>query len=352
MYRRRMIRETITLWRIHPGPVEIVTLALPATIGRLPLNRMQLVDDDVSREHAVIEDRIGKLTITDRGSRNGVYVNGRRMGVCSLSPGAVLRMGQTVLWQPATRTQPDIEAFVSQHATTTNPLTIVGEVGAGKRTLAKRIHLQSQRKGLQLFAEFDADDALLRAASSGTVVVTDPIDPQALLMRAKKHLVRIVMTELKASNRADTGTFELLPLRDRVNELPQSLSKLLGTERTWNADFLEALACHPFPMNFAELVVVCRGMTGNAHGIEALPHSVRAQLVEARSAQADDTSREALHDALSRHKGNVRRISQELGIARGHLYRMLAAFGLNPDAYRAQSSNPAVPLREERRTQP
>jgi transcriptional regulator of acetoin/glycerol metabolism len=108
----------------------------------------------------------------------------------------------------------------------------------------------------------------------------------------------------------------------------------------WNADFVEALACHTFPCNFPELEVLCRDLSlsvpaeGDVFGIEQLPNTVRAQVIEARTTLTEDLSRERLHDVLTRHRGNVRRVAQELGVQRGQLYRVLARFGLNPDLFR------------------
>jgi transcriptional regulator of acetoin/glycerol metabolism len=39
--------------------------------------------------------------------------------------------------------------------------------------------------------------------------------------------------------------------------------------------------------------------------------------------------------ALRRHRGNVRQASRDLGMARGHLYRLLGRWDLSPDSFRA-----------------
>src|SRR5262249_2148747 len=121
-----------------------------------------------------------------------------------------------------------------------------------------------------------------------------------------------------------TPKFSVPPLRERLDELPGAVAKLLAgndKDRTWDADFIEALACHPFPLNFAELAAASRSVaqTPSPIGIAALPHAIRAQ---------------------------------ELGIQRAQLYRLLAGLGLNPDLYRGLSSPPDATARprEERRT--
>ena len=50
------------------------------TVGREIGNIVQIVDPGVSKQHAVIQDKGTSWEVTDTGSRNGVSVNGRRMG--------------------------------------------------------------------------------------------------------------------------------------------------------------------------------------------------------------------------------------------------------------------------------
>jgi hypothetical protein len=50
------------------------------TVGRAPENDVTLVSSKVSREHAVITFESGRWFIEDRGSYNGTFVNGTRIG--------------------------------------------------------------------------------------------------------------------------------------------------------------------------------------------------------------------------------------------------------------------------------
>jgi FHA domain len=67
------------------------------TIGAEDSNRVCLADDGtVSRLHAVVENYGSGWAVRDVGSRNGTYVNGRRvLGEQVLHPGDELRIGQT-----------------------------------------------------------------------------------------------------------------------------------------------------------------------------------------------------------------------------------------------------------------
>lgn len=58
-----------------------------------------LIDDpEVSRRHAAVRPAGEGLEIEDLGSTNGTIVNGRRIqGIATISPGAVIRLGQTTL---------------------------------------------------------------------------------------------------------------------------------------------------------------------------------------------------------------------------------------------------------------
>jgi hypothetical protein len=65
------------------------------TIGRSPDNDLVLADGRVSRHHARISSRAGRLVLTDLGSTNGTLVNGARVTEIVLGFGDELAMGTT-----------------------------------------------------------------------------------------------------------------------------------------------------------------------------------------------------------------------------------------------------------------
>ncbi|HEX5559004.1 MAG TPA: FHA domain-containing protein [Gaiellales bacterium] len=68
-----------------------------AIIGRVDAGIM-LDDDEVSRYHAIVRVHDDGADITDLGSTNGTFVDGRRLtGRAALADGAVIRVGQTEL---------------------------------------------------------------------------------------------------------------------------------------------------------------------------------------------------------------------------------------------------------------
>lgn len=80
-----------------PGLGSEVALDEPEiTIGRAPENGLVINDNNVSRVHAKLQcgDRI---VVIDNGSRNGVYVNDRKVNQQPINPGDRVVIGQTVM---------------------------------------------------------------------------------------------------------------------------------------------------------------------------------------------------------------------------------------------------------------
>ena len=73
------------------------------TIGRSPESVIVIPDPTVSRHHAVIERRDGRLVLRDLGSTNGTYVYDPDTGVfkrveeVELRPGMLLRLGESTI---------------------------------------------------------------------------------------------------------------------------------------------------------------------------------------------------------------------------------------------------------------
>ena len=64
------------------------------TIGRGSANDLVLNDSSISRFHAVVKDADGNLVLADRGSTNGVIVNGKRITAdVALKPGDIVKIG-------------------------------------------------------------------------------------------------------------------------------------------------------------------------------------------------------------------------------------------------------------------
>lgn len=63
------------------------------TVGRDPRNEISVDDITISRLHAVIARRGDTLLIWDKGSRNGILVNGAKVQSARLKNGDVIRLG-------------------------------------------------------------------------------------------------------------------------------------------------------------------------------------------------------------------------------------------------------------------
>jgi pSer/pThr/pTyr-binding forkhead associated (FHA) protein len=80
-----------------PGqPDEVFEITKPETlIGRAPTCDLQIPDDSMSREHAVVQCDGETATLEDLQSTNGVKVNGKRVRSGELAHGDEIEIGQT-----------------------------------------------------------------------------------------------------------------------------------------------------------------------------------------------------------------------------------------------------------------
>ena len=90
-----LVRPHLILRPPDGAPQTIGLLRDPLTIGRHPTNHIVIDIPTVSAEHAVIEYVGGQYRLTDRGSRNGTFVNGQRITAYDLQDGDVIRIGDT-----------------------------------------------------------------------------------------------------------------------------------------------------------------------------------------------------------------------------------------------------------------
>jgi DNA-binding NtrC family response regulator len=137
------------------------------TFGRKA--QVEVADPRLSRAHCRVTRVPEALRVEDLESRNGTFINGRRVTRDYLAPGSVLRLGETLLVfdvgqarRPArrrTRSVPVPELvgcsflaeFMREWLATVGPATgsvlLLGPSGAGKEVAARAIHRLSGRPG-------------------------------------------------------------------------------------------------------------------------------------------------------------------------------------------------------------
>jgi uncharacterized RDD family membrane protein YckC len=65
---------------LHYGELEIPFSEGDVVLGRGRASGVRIEEDSVSRSHAMLSVKAGKVTVRDLGSSNGLFVNGRRAG--------------------------------------------------------------------------------------------------------------------------------------------------------------------------------------------------------------------------------------------------------------------------------
>ena len=267
-------------------------------IGRASHCDLRIVSPSVSREHAVVHGG-AQPTLEDLGSSNGTSVDGKKLVASHAVPlglGRVIQLGdallvlQPAMLQAAAEVPPitvvsaasdesaieRLGRLVELVATSTLPVILRGETGAGKEVTAERIHARSARAALpylklncaafadsmvesELFGHergaftgaTQAKAGLFESARGGTVLLDEvtelSLPVQAKLLRAlgNREVMRVGATKptpidvrfIAATNadfsslvasgrfRADLYfrlngiTLEIPPLRDRSSEI-------------------------------------------------------------------------------------------------------------------------------------
>jgi DNA-binding NtrC family response regulator len=197
-------------------------------LGRGDECDVQLASGETSRRHAEISRQGPLWVIRDLDSRNGTFVNGRRVSSAPLSFGDLLRFGDWIglliavtdgpapvcaSFMPGLYGGPALEAVLElarRTAQSALPVIVEGETGTGKEGICRALHAWSGRRGPFL------------AVNCGAI-------PEAL---AEGELFGYRKGAFTGADRAHLGHFRAADrgtlLLDEIAELPAALqSKLL-----------------------------------------------------------------------------------------------------------------------------
>ena len=153
--------------RVFLRDLERVVIGRGPARGTRPLGegalRIDLPDVRVSVDHAHLHRVLGKWTIEDAGSKNGLFVDGQRVERSPLTDGDWIEIGHTFLrfrdsiaagdagaaddartMLPAVQIELDKVRLV---AAKNVPVLLRGETGSGKEIVARQLHALSHRAG-------------------------------------------------------------------------------------------------------------------------------------------------------------------------------------------------------------
>ncbi|GAB3586269.1 FHA domain-containing protein [Calidifontibacter terrae] len=239
--------------------------AAPFTVGRGLENKVVVDDLLVSRQHARLSPAPGGFEVVDLSSRNGTYINGRRIDRGRLGEGDLLAVGHsrfTVLHGElvASIDEGDVN-FVANHLTFqldngkkllddisfalegSNLLAVIGPSGAGKSTLLKAL-TGSQRAttgevyydGRDLYENFD--DLRHRI---GVVPQDDVVHRQLTVRQALRFAAELRFPDDLDKHLRDQRVDEVMAELDLTPHAGTRVDKLSGGQRKRTSVALELL---------------------------------------------------------------------------------------------------------------
>jgi adenylate cyclase len=124
---------------MNPGLPEEQTVPIgpgTVTIGRTKDNAVFCIHKSLSRKHAQIDFDGVKLRVTDLQSKNGVFLNGRRVARCEVSEGDSFRCGDITFLVEGSTQQNARASIGLDRAAQTLPSPFAAEASASRRPTA------------------------------------------------------------------------------------------------------------------------------------------------------------------------------------------------------------------------
>lgn len=205
------------------------------TVGSMDDNDLIIVDDTVSRYHAQIIQESDAYVLRDMGSTNGSFVNQVHIREAYLSPGCLLRFGNSeFIFQPLDEElaiapsaeekfgdiiggnlkMREIYSILEKIAPTNATVVIEGETGTGKEVIAHTIHKLSLR-AKKPFVVFDCG------------AVPESLIESELFGHEKGSFTGAIMTRQGLFELAQGGTIFLDELGELSLELQPKLLRVL-----------------------------------------------------------------------------------------------------------------------------
>ncbi len=269
-----------------------------------------LDDSKLSREHANVRaNTLDELHLDDQGSRNGSFVNGRRVTTKQLTDGDIISAGNLMLLVQRTRggqtAAAALDSALTRLADSTATCLLAGEPGTGKDHLAMAVHERRGRTGSlipircgtltdelvpsELFGD-ENRPGLLEAAGDGSVYLDAVEDASELLRQSllsfldSREVRRIGATQTthvdahviastrltpqrlgetvpaELAQRLQRVVVEVPPLRQRREDiLPlarQFAEQFSGSPQPLHRKLRLALLRHSYPGNIRELQAI------------------------------------------------------------------------------------------------
>ncbi|MEO0321438.1 MAG: sigma 54-interacting transcriptional regulator [Myxococcota bacterium] len=203
----------------------------PLIVGSGFDSDLRLGDRSVSGHHLRLTPTGGAVCLEDLGSRNGTWVDGRRVGRLEVGPGTRVRVGRTDLLivavpEPESRARGLVAASAAMQTLLDEtarlarlpwPVLVLGESGAGKEGIARALHTEGPRR-----------EGPFVALNAGGLAPT--LVESELFGHERGAFTGASQRRLGAFERADGGTLFL----DEVGELPLPLqARLLRVLEEW-----------------------------------------------------------------------------------------------------------------------
>ncbi len=199
---------------IYPEKGGSYQYSLPAArtaIGRSSSSELALADPHCSSCHAEIYPSRRGYAVKDLGSKNGTFVNGRRIsGETGLKAGDTIKVGSTLIYFDRPRRKPeDSETVTHSSETVIGVQDILGRTPAvkspqGARSSRGRTGIEQQRKLMDIIDKFNQDLIYLRPIDEfldhimNLIIEHIPMDRGILILKDRKNPERLVPTVTKA----------------------------------------------------------------------------------------------------------------------------------------------------------